>query len=112
VVLVAVRQNLRAIKARAAGRRPQPERTVYAELLMWVACFVFLAVEIVLLVRKGLLQPLLAAGGTGLMTAWLVLVQPSLWITVIGTLTSLALLWWVFRADSQPAPERLEPQAA
>ena len=69
VVLVAVRQNLRGIKARAEGRRPQPERTVYAELLMWVACFVFLAVEIVLLVRKGLLQPLLAAGGTGLMTA-------------------------------------------
>ena len=50
VVLVAVRQNLRGIKARAEGRRPQPERTVYTELLMWVACFVFLAVEIVLLV--------------------------------------------------------------
>ena len=34
VVLVAVRQNLRGIKARAEGRRPQPEPTVYAELLM------------------------------------------------------------------------------
>jgi hypothetical protein len=40
------------------------------------------------------------------MTAWLALVQPPLWITVTGTLTSLALLWWAFRADSQPAPER------
>lgn len=62
--------------------------------------------------EEGLLQLLLAAGGTGLMTAWLMLVQPPLWITVIGTLTSLALLWWAFPADSQPAPERLEPQAA
>jgi hypothetical protein len=34
---------------------------------------VFVAAEIVLLMRKGLLQPLLAAAGTGLMTAWLVL---------------------------------------
>ena len=59
-----------------------------------------------------MLQPLLAAGGTGLLTARLVLVQPPLWITVIGTLTSLALLWWAFRADSPPAPERVEPQAA
>jgi hypothetical protein len=110
---VAVRRNLRGIKARAEGRRPQSERTVYAELLLWVACFVvFVAAEIVLLVRKGLLQPLLAAAGTGLMTAWPVLVQPPLWITVIGTLTSLALLWWAFRADSQSAPEKLEPQAA
>ena len=41
--------------------------------------------------EEGLLQLLLAAGGTGLLTAWLVLVQPPLWITVIGTLTSLAL---------------------
>jgi hypothetical protein len=72
---VAVRQNLRGIKARAEGGRPQSERTVYAQLLLWVACFgVFVAAEIVLLVRKRLLQPLLAAAGTGLMTAWLVLV--------------------------------------
>jgi hypothetical protein len=69
VVLVAVRQNLPGIKARAEGRRPQPERTVYAELLMWVACSVFLAVAIILLGGEGLLQPLLAAGRTGLMTA-------------------------------------------
>jgi hypothetical protein len=71
VDFVAIRQNLRGIRARAEGRRPRPERTVYAELLMWVACFVmFLAVEIVLLVR----------------------VQPPRWITVTRTLTSLALL--------------------
>jgi hypothetical protein len=107
---VAVRQNLRGIKARAEGRRPARERTVYAELLLWVPCFVvFLASEIVLLVRKGLLRPLLAAAGTGLMTAWLVLVQPPLWMTVIGTLTSVALLWWAFRADSQPVADK-EPQ--
>jgi hypothetical protein len=97
----------------SSGRRQASERTVYAELLLWVACFVvFVAAEIVLLVMKGLLQPLLAAAGTGLMTAWPVLVQLPLWITVIGTRTSLALLWWAFRADSQPAPEKLEPQAA
>jgi hypothetical protein len=109
---VAVRQNLRGIKARAEGRRPERELTVYAELLLWVACFVvFLASEIVLLVRKGLLRPLLAAAGTGLMTAWLVLVQPPLWITVIGTLTSLTLLWWAFRADLQPTAKELAPQA-
>jgi hypothetical protein len=46
------------------------------------------------------------------MTAWLVLVQLPLWMTVIGTLTSLALLWWAFRADPRPAAKRLEPQAA
>jgi len=110
---VAVRQNLRGIKARAEGRRPGSQRTVYAELLLWVVCFVaFLAAEIVLLVRKGLLRPIPAAVGTGLMTAWLVLVQPPLWITVIGTLASLALLGWAFRADAQPAARELEPQAA
>jgi hypothetical protein len=110
---VAVRQNLRGIKARAEGKRPESERTVYAELLLWVACFmVFLVSEIVLLARKGLLRPLLAAVGTGLMTAWLVLVQPPLWLTVFGTLASLALLWRVFRADSQPAAKELAPHAA
>jgi hypothetical protein len=36
---------------------------------MWVACSVFLAVAIILLGGEGLLQPLLAAGRTGLMTA-------------------------------------------
>ena len=40
------------------------------------------------------------------MTAWLVLVQLPLWMTVIGTLTSLALLWWAFRADAQPAAKK------
>jgi hypothetical protein len=66
-------------------------RTVYAELLLRVPCFALsVAAEIALLVRTGLLQPLRAAAGTGLMTAWLVLVQSPLWITVIGTLTSLA----------------------
>jgi hypothetical protein len=37
---VAVRQNLRGIKARAEGRRPERQRSVYAELVLWVACFV------------------------------------------------------------------------
>jgi hypothetical protein len=37
------------------GRRPQPDRTVYAELLLRVACFVvFVAAEIALLVRTRL----------------------------------------------------------
>lgn len=68
-----MRQNLRGIKAQAGAR--SQGRTVYAQLLLWVACFgVFVAAEIVLLVRKRLPQPLLAAAGTGLMTAWLVLV--------------------------------------
>ena len=59
---VVVRQNLRGIKARAEGRRPERQRTVYAELVLWVACFVvFLASEIVLLVR-GLLRPLREPG--------------------------------------------------
>jgi hypothetical protein len=59
---VAVRQNLRGIKARAEGRRPERQRTVYAELVLWVACFaVFLASEIALLVR-GLLRPLWEPG--------------------------------------------------
>ncbi len=108
---VAVRQNLRGIKARAEGKRPESERTVYAELLLWIVCFVvFVTAEIILLVTKGLLRPLLAVAGTGLMTAWLVLVQPPLWITVIGTLASLALLWWAFRADS-PALAEKELQA-
>jgi hypothetical protein len=80
--------------------------------LLWVVCFVvFLATEIVLLAGRGLLRPLLAAAGTGLMTAWLVLLQPPLWMTVTGTLTSLALLWWAFRADARPAAKELKPQA-
>lgn len=111
---VAVRQNLRGIKARAEGKRPESERTVYAELLLWIVCFVvFMTAEVILLVTKGLLRPLLAVAGTGLMTAWLVLVQPPLWITVIGTLASLALLWWAFRADYlNVADKGLQPHAA
>jgi hypothetical protein len=87
---------------------------VYAELLLWIVCFVvFMTAEVILLVTKGLLRPLLAVAGTGLMTAWLVLVQPPLWITVIGTLASLALLWWAFRADYlNVADKGLQPHAA
>ena len=110
---VAVRQNLRGIKARAEGKRPESERIVYTELLLWVSCFVvFITAEVILLVTKGLLRPLMAVVGSGLMTAWLVLVQPPLWITLIGTLASLAFLWWAFRTDSLAATKKLEPRPA
>jgi len=109
---LAVRQNLCGIKARAEGRVPESPKHVYTELLLWMAYFVaILATEIVLLLRKALMRPLLAAAATGLLTAWLVLLQPPLWLTTVGTLASWALLRWAVRADWPKAGKELQPQA-
>ena len=107
-----VRQNLLGITARAEGRSPDTPEYVYVELPLWLACFIaFLAAELTLLFKEAFIRPLLAAAATGLLTAWLVLVQPLLWITALGTLTSLALLWWALQVEWRPTGDGLEAQA-
>jgi len=104
---VAVRQNMLGIKARAEGVAPEVPFTVYSELALWVAAFLaFLAAETALIFRKELFKQLMAAAATGLMTAWLVLVNPPLWICAIGTLAAWALLWWALHRTpvGVPAP--------
>jgi hypothetical protein len=109
---VAVRQNLRGIKARAERASRVRANCVRGVAVMGGLFHGVTRIGNCSAVRKGLLRPRLAAVGTGLMTEWLVLVQSPLWLTVIGTLASLALLRWAFRADSQPAAKELAPHAA
>ncbi len=107
---IAVRQNLRGIKARAEGRAPESTKHVYAELLLWVVCFMaFVAAEIAVLLKKSLGRPLAAAAATGLLTTWLVLVQPPFWLTAIGTIVAWMLVWWMAGPRNRAVPAVVLP---
>jgi hypothetical protein len=111
---IAVRQNLLGIKARAEGVPPEAPRIMYAELALWLAAFLsFFAAEITLVLSDGLLKPFFAAAATGLMTVWLVLVNPALWICAPVTLLACALVWWAWhkRKVVLPAPDKLDVRA-
>ncbi|HKM81317.1 MAG TPA: hypothetical protein VJY15_10210 [Candidatus Acidoferrum sp.] len=96
---VAVRQNILGIKARAEGVPPEAPQIMYAGLALWLGAFLsFLAAEITLVFSKGLLKPFLVAAAIGLLTVWLVLVKPALWICAMGTLLTWTLLWWAVHA--------------
>jgi hypothetical protein len=96
--LVAVRQNMLGIKARAEGGGPPAPVVVYTELALWVATFLgFLVAEAGLVVRRDWLRPLLAVSATGLITVGLVLVKPPVWVDGLATLGSLVGLWWIYR---------------
>ena len=102
--LIAVRQNLLGIKARAEGATPEAPALVNTELALWVVAFLaFLVAEAGLVVRRDWLRPLLAVSATGLITVGLVLIKLPVWVDGLVTLASLAGLWWIYRPATQKA---------
>ncbi len=94
VDLIAVRQNMLGIKARAEGAGPPALTVVYSELALWVAAFLgFLVAEAGLVVRRDWLRPGLAVSATGLLTIGLLLVKPPIWVDGLVTLGAWVGLW-------------------
>jgi hypothetical protein len=111
---VAVRQNMLGIKAQAQGVPPEAPQIIYAELALWLGAFLsFLAAEITLIFSKVFLKPLLVAAAIGLLTVWLVLVKPTLWICALVTLLAWTLLWWTIQGKRvvPPASDKLDAPA-
>ena len=95
---IAVRQILLGIKARVEGVPPEKPATMYIELVLWLGSFVaFLASEFALIFSRSFLKPFVVAAATGLLTVWLVLTNPTLWICILVTLIIWALLVWALR---------------
>ena len=102
--VIAVRQNLLGIQARAEGVRPEAPAIMYTELALWLAVFLgFLGACAGLVIRRDWLRPGLAASATGLITIGLVLVKPPLWTDGLITLGVLVGLWWTYRPDARRA---------
>jgi hypothetical protein len=102
--LIAVRQNMLGIKARAEGAGPPAPAIVNTELALWVAAFLgFLVAEAGLVVRRDWLRPLLAVSATGLITIGLVLLKPPVWVDGLVTIGVFVGLWWTYR----PAARRV-----
>ncbi len=98
VDLIAIRQNMLGIKARAEGAGPPAPAETYTELALWVVAFLgFLVAEAGLVIRRDWLRPLLAVSATGLITIGLMLVKPPVWVDGLITLGSLVWLWWLYR---------------
>jgi hypothetical protein len=99
VDMIAIRQNLLGIKARAEGVALEAPVVTYTELALWVATFLgFLMAEAGLVVRRDWLRPGLSVSATGLMAVGLMLVKPPIWIDGLVTLGVLAGLWWIYRS--------------
>jgi hypothetical protein len=106
VDVIAVRQNMLGIKARAEDIGPPAPTVVYTELALWVAAFLsFLVAETGLVVRRDWLRPGLAVSGTGLITIGLLLVKPPPWVDGLSTVGVLAGWWGIYR----PATRRVIP---
>jgi hypothetical protein len=95
---IAVRQNMQGIEARAEGAAPVAPQEMYAKLALWlVALLSFFASELAVVFRKPLRKPLLAAATTSLITVWMVLTSPPVWICALATLSAWTLFWWAIR---------------
>ena len=104
--VIAVRQNMLGIKARAEGVAPEAPAIMYTELALWLAAFLsFLVAEAGLVVRRDWLRPLLAVSATGLITVGLVLIKPPIWVDGLTMIGVCVGLWWTYRA----AARRAEP---
>ncbi len=107
--VIAVRQNMLGIKARAEGVAPEAPAIMYTELALWLAVFLgFLVAEAGLVMRRDWLRPLLVVAATGLITIGLVLVKPPLWVDGLAMIGVLAGVWWMYR----PAARRAVPGTA
>lgn len=95
--LIAIRQNMLGIKARAEGVGPPAPAVVYTELALWVAAFLgCIVAEAGLVVRRDWLRPLLAVPVTGLLTVGLLLGKPPVWVDGLVTLGTWAGLWKMY----------------
>ncbi|HEX6551671.1 MAG TPA: hypothetical protein VF026_02830 [Ktedonobacteraceae bacterium] len=104
VDVIAIRQNMLGIKARAEGAGPPAPTVFYTELALWLAAFLgFLVAEAGLAVRRDWVRPLLAVSSTGLITVGLLLVKPPVWADGLATLGILAGLWWMYRSATRRA---------
>jgi hypothetical protein len=102
--LIAIRQNMLGIKARAEGAGPPAPAVVYTELALWLVAFLgFLVAEAALVVRRDWLRPLLAVSATGLIAVGLVLIKPPIWVDGLATIGVLAGLWWIYRPAARRA---------
>ena len=105
--VIAIRQNLLGIKARAEGAGPPAPALVYTELALWVAAFfAFLVAEAGLVVRRDWLRPGLAVSVSGLFTVGLLLLKPPIWVDGLVTLGILVGRWWVYRPAAGRASVR------
>jgi hypothetical protein len=110
--VIAVRQNMLGIQARAEGVAPEAPAIMYTELALWLAAFLgFLVAEAGLVIRRDWLRPGLSVSATGLITVGLVLVKLSLWVDGLVTLGVLVGLWWTYRSAARRAVPGTEKHA-
>jgi hypothetical protein len=104
VDVIAIRQNMLGIKARAEGAGPPALAVVYTELALWMAAFLgFLVAETGLVVRKDWVRPGLAVLTAGSITIGLLLEKPPLWMDGLSTAGVLVGLWWMYRSAAKRA---------
>jgi len=96
--VIAVRQNLLGIQARAEGVAPEAPAIMYTELALWLAAFLgFLVAEAGLVIRRDWLRPGLSVLATGLITVGLVLLKPPLWVDGLVMIGVCVGLWGMYR---------------
>ena len=116
VDMIAIRQNMLGIKARAEGAGPPSPTVVYTELALWMAAFLgFLVAEAGLVVRRDWVRPGLSVSATGLITIGLLLLKPPVWVDGLVTPGPFVWLWWMYRSSARravPATGRQEERRA
>jgi hypothetical protein len=111
VDVIAIRQNMLGIQARAEGAPLEAPAVTYTELALWMAAFLsFLVAETGLVVRRDWVRPGLAVCATGLITIGLLLVKPPLWVDGLVTAGVLVGVWWTYRSATQRAIPGTEKQ--
>lgn len=99
--VIAVRENLQGIKRRAEGTPLGNPAMLYLELALWLSAFLgFLVAEVVLVVRRDWVLPLLAVPATALVTIGLVLARPPIWIDGLATAAVFVGLWWMSQGQA------------
>lgn len=107
--LLAVRQNMLGIKARAEGVAPEAPASAYVELALWLAIFVaFVMAEVGLVVRRDWARPLLAASATVLVTIDQVLWKPPVWVDGLVAAAVYVGLWWMYRPSARERYQKPE----
>ncbi len=106
--LVAVRQNMLGIKARAEGAPLPDQASLNAEVALWTLTFLGLLVAAGgLIVRRDWLRPLLAVSVGSLIMIGLVLVKPPFWVdglVTLGVCGGLGWLYWPAARQARPRP--------
>ena len=96
---IAVRENLRGIKARAEGLPLVYQPVQMAEISLWTVTFLsFLVAAVGLVIRRDWLPPMLAVSATGLLTVGEVLSQPPIWVDGLAMLGAWGGLWYLYKS--------------